>query len=177
MESFNPYLHHRKSIRLEEYDYSLEGLYFITICIHQYKSLLGDIQDDIITLNAAGKMIETEWLAIQNRFPTFQLHEYVVMPNHFHAIIQIVKPSTNSLQNSNTEKTKNLGDVIAAFKSITTVNYIHGVKNLGWSHFDSRFWQLNYWEHIIRKQESYQQIAEYINTNPAKWNKDKLNQK
>ena len=135
MENFDPYIHHRKSIRLVEYDYSLEGLYFITICLHKYKHLLGNIQQDTIILNNAGKMIEIEWLAIPNRFPTIQLHEYVVMPNHFHAILQITNSSISFPQVNNTnEKPKSLSDVIAAFKSITTVNYIHGVKNYGWPH-------------------------------------------
>jgi len=71
---------------------------------------------------------------------------------------------------------KTISDIVGAFKSITTVKYIQGVKTLDWAHFEDRLWQHNYWEHIIRKQESYQQIADYIMTNPAKWKADKLNQ-
>jgi REP element-mobilizing transposase RayT len=197
MDNFDPYIHHRRSIRLGEYDYALEGLYFITLCIHNYQCLLGEIPEDSIILNDAGKMIETEFQLLSNRFPTIQLHEYIVMPNHFHAIIQISNPQDINLKNGNfengivenvgaalvaahdnenkiTTKNKPLGDIIGAFKSITTVKYIQGVKSSGWTHFENHLWQVNYWEHIIRKQESYQKIADYIMTNPAKWKEDKF---
>ena len=228
MDNFDPYIHHRRTIRLGEYDYNLEGLYFITICIHNYHCLLGEIPEESIILNDAGKMIETEWLSLPNRFPTIQLHEYIIMPNHFHAIIQIVNPLGNKIKNGNVEngnaeysndeysngenrnaeysngenrtvenrnvenvgaalvaahgnvnqiiaqKNKTLGDIIGAFKSITTVKYIQGVKSSGWTHFVDHLWQVNFWEHIIRKQESYQNIADYIMTNPAKWREDKF---
>jgi putative transposase len=62
-----------------------------------------------------------------------------------------------------------------AFKSITTVEYIRGVKNLKWLSFNGKLWQRNYWEHIIRDEQSYDRIAEYIINNPAKWSEDKLN--
>lgn len=80
----------------------------------------------IMILNDAGKMIETEWLALKIRFPNIELHEFVVMPNHFHAILQIVDSSSAG---------KTVGDMMDAFKSITTVEYIHGVKQLGWEPF------------------------------------------
>jgi REP element-mobilizing transposase RayT len=203
MDNFNPYIHHRRSIRLGEYDYTIEGLYFITICLQNYKCLFGNILDDIITLNDAGKMIETEWLSLPNRYSLIQLHEFIIMPNHFHAIIQIAKPSKDGINEtvvsssivenvgaalSGNEKNtgaalvaahrnenKTISDIVGAFKSITTVKYIQGVKTLSWPHFEDRLWQHNYWEHIIRRQESYQQIADYIITNPAKWKVDKLN--
>ena len=61
-----------------------------------------------------------------------------------------------------------------AFKSITTVKYIRGVKNFGWQPFDRKLWQRNYYEHIIRNEESYQHIVNYIVNNPAQWQEDKL---
>jgi len=116
-------------------------------------------------LNDSGKMIETEWLALKIRFPNIELHEFVVMPNHFHGILQIVDKSL-------TDKT--VGDMVDAFKSITTVEYIHGVKTLGWEQFNRKLWQRNYHEHIIRDEQSYQTISEYIINNPTKWNDDKF---
>ena len=111
------------------------------------------------------------------------------MPNHFHAILEIVganvgqplvgqphlgRPHLGQPQGvAPTNKT--LGDMVGAFESITTVEYICGVRQNGWEQFDGQLWQRNYWEHIIRKDEAYQTISEYIVNNPAKWNEDELN--
>ena len=79
----------RKSIRLPYYDYSQVGLYFITICGQNRLKYFGEIENGEIILNDAGKMIEEEWFALKERFPFIVLHECVVMPNHFHAIVEI----------------------------------------------------------------------------------------
>jgi putative transposase len=191
MNQYNPHVHHRRSIRLKGYDYAQAGLYFITICVQNRKCLFGKIAGanprgcpdnancNELILNPAGKMIETEWLDLKIRFPHIELHEYVVMPNHFHAILEIVvtmdgvAPNDNDTQhgNINDEKeigqprgfapptNKTIGDMMAAFKSKTTVEYIRGVKNLGWPPFDGKLWQRNYYEHIIRNEHSYQTIS------------------
>jgi REP element-mobilizing transposase RayT len=65
-----------------------------------------------------------------------------------------------------------MGDMMEAFKSITTVEYIRGVKQSGWKPFDGKLWQRDYYEHIIRDEQSYQRISDYIITNPAKWESD-----
>lgn len=121
--------------------------------------------DATIILNDSGKMVETEWLKLTERFPNIELHEFVVMPNHFHGIVQIVDVSASG---------KTVGDMMDAFKSITTVEYIHGVKTLGWEKFNRKLWQRNYHEHIIRDEQAYQRISEYIIANPAKWKDDKF---
>ena len=115
---YNPNIHHRRSIRLKGYDYSQAGLYFITICCQDRACLFGEIavgaslvdaQNNGIAqnekgqpqgiaptiaptmrLNDAGKMIENEWTQLHERFTNIELHEYIVMPNHFHAILEIV---------------------------------------------------------------------------------------
>jgi len=87
---FNRAIHHRKSIRLKNYDYSRAGLYFITVCIENRYCLFGHIANDSMILNDAGNMIAGQWNELNNRFPSIALHEYVVMPNHFHGIIEFV---------------------------------------------------------------------------------------
>ena len=67
-----------------------------------------------------------------------------------------------------------MGDILGAFQSIVTVEYIRGVKNKKWKPFDGKLWQRNYWEHIIRNEKSYNTISEYIKNNPKKWNDDKF---
>jgi putative transposase len=198
---YDPLIHHRKSIRLKGYDYSQEGVYFITICVQDSACLFGEITDGEMVLNDTGKMVEIEWLALKKRFPNIELHEYVVMPNHFHGILEIAVGATLVVAQNMTVAQKNVaiqmefgngrskdlgrpqghahtgktvGDMLDAFKSITTVEYIHGVKQLGWVPFNGKLWQRDYYEHIIRDDRSYQTISEYILSNPAKWAYDQF---
>jgi REP element-mobilizing transposase RayT len=177
---YNPNIHHRRSIRLQGYDYSQAGLYFITICCQDKICRFGNIENAEMMLNDVGKMIEMEWLNLINRFPNIEFQEFITMPNHFHGILEIgndVQPApTNNraLSNGVTVHGKTVGDIIDAFKSITTVKYIHGVKNMDWQPFDGKIWQRNYYEHIIRDEQSYQNITNYIINNPANWNGDQF---
>lgn len=86
----------------------------------------------------------------------------VIMPNHFHCIIK--KEDTNS----------SLIEIFHWFKTMTTNEYIRGVKQLGWPRFDGKLWQRGYWDHIIRDQKTYENISEYIFHNPLNWKSDKL---
>jgi len=136
---------------------------------------------------------------LPERFKNIKLHEYIVMPNQFHAILEILADATlvvakNEDDNDDdgqiegdlhemgqpqgiapTGPKKTLGEMIGAFESITTVEYIRGVKNNNWRPFNGKLWQRNYWEHIIRKDQSYYYISKYIVNNPMKWKEDKFN--
>jgi len=183
MSKYNPAIHNRHSIRTKGHDYSNPGYYFITICIKNRRFLLGNNYN--CKLNPAGEMVKTEWLELTNRFENIRLHEFVVMPNHFHGLLEIVpatpgatlvvapksntndvvapKSNTNDVvapkSNTNDGATNNgattrvapvtIGLIIDAFKSITTVKYIRGVKTLGWPPFENKFWQRNYHDRII----------------------------
>lgn len=89
---YNPNVHHRKSIRLKGYDYSKEGLYFITLCCQGRECLFGEIIDGEIILNDAGKISNECWLAIPEHFPNALLHEHIILPNHMHGIIELKQP-------------------------------------------------------------------------------------
>jgi REP element-mobilizing transposase RayT len=163
--TYNPKIHNRQSIRLKGYDYSSSGLYFITMCVQNRAHLFGKIENREMVLNDAGKMIQTEWINLKTRFPNIELHEFVVMPDHFHGILEIVgAPNVGAT----TRGAPTLGDMIMAFKSITTVEYIKGVKNLEWPSFEKRLWQRNYYEHIIRDELAYFSISKYIMNNPSR---------
>jgi REP element-mobilizing transposase RayT len=86
---YNPNIHHRRSIRLKGYDYSQEGLYFITICCHDRICRFRKIESDEMILNDLGKIAQQCWLEIPQHFPHTILHEYVLMPNHIHGIIEL----------------------------------------------------------------------------------------
>ena len=289
---YNPRIHHRKSIRLKGYDYSQEGMYFITICVQNKKMLFGSIarptpvipapvgadprvctiypdndeqipendhpipennqpfqenhsipeyppfqkiesnppipsnnNDPQLTLNDAGKMIEKWFMKLETKFPDIECDVFIVMPNHVHCIIvnngagntnitpanrikndfNLDRPLINAetsildelqnlgvpqnlgeLQNLGESKilgdSKNLGEHVGSplgsvmqwFKTMSTNEYIRGVKTLDWERFDGKLWQRNYWEHIIRDERSYNAIRKYIINNPRNWGVDKL---
>jgi putative transposase len=96
MNNYNPNIHHRHSIRLKGYDYSQAGLYFITICVQDRKCLFGEIVmvenfQPSMVLNDAGKIAVECWLEIPKHFPNAVLHKHIVMPNHVHGIIELIK--------------------------------------------------------------------------------------
>ncbi len=85
--TYNPNIHHRRSIRLKGYDYSQAGLYFVTMCVQNRECLFGEITGGVMMLNDAGQMIEKWYTELSHKFSDITLDTYVVMPNHFHAII------------------------------------------------------------------------------------------
>lgn len=87
--SYNPLIHHRRSIRLKGYDYSQAGLYFITIVCQDRAHLFGKIKNGEMVLNDAGCIADECWLEITNHFPNVVLREFVVMPNHIHGIVEL----------------------------------------------------------------------------------------
>ena len=87
---YNPKIHHRQSIRLKGYDYSQAGLYLLTICTQNRIHLFGDINNGIMKLNDAGNMLCYWYNELENKYQNIQCHEMVVMPNHFHCIIEII---------------------------------------------------------------------------------------
>ena len=201
MMKFDPKIHHRRSIRLKDYDYSQPGLYFVTIVTQNREYLFGEIRDDEMVLNDAGVMVEKWFNELENKFLDIQRHTMVVMPNHFHCIVQNVgadlrvcpgnsaddaknkrnsgKPNQGEHTGSEFKQGEHIGSplpvVVQWFKTMTTNEYIRGVKNKNWQRFNGKLWQRNYWEHIIRNENEYQQIVEYILQNPKKWAMDKLN--
>ena len=155
----NPYPQ-RKSPRLDGYDYSQEGAYFITICVRDRRHLLGHIVKDAMQLNAAGKMVATWWQELEKKFVSISLDAFVIMPNHLHGIL---------LQY---DSTQSINDVLRWFKTMTTNAYIKGVKVSEWQAFDRRLWQRSYHDHIIRDELGLRYLREYIIYNPAKWAED-----
>lgn len=188
---FNPGIHRRKSIRLKGYDYSQAGMYFITICCQNKECLFGEIFNYEILLNDAGHMINKWYAELENKFPDIKCNIHIIMPNHFHCILinsGIGNPETESVgadlrvcppqvehTGSQVEHTGSpLHRVVQWFKTMTTNDYIRGVKNFGWKRFNGKLWQRNYYEHIIRNAHSYEKIYNYITSNPSKWQEDKL---
>ena len=185
----------RKSIRLKGYDYSLPGWYFITICIQNRECLFGDIKNGKIELNDVGLLVNKYWHKLIDKF-NIQLNKYTIMPNHLHGIIRIVgappvgarstmvtrsnragiKPASRAgIKPAPTTTTTTLGNIIGAFKSLTTHEYIQNVDNNHWPSFNKRLWQRGYYERIIRNEIEFKKIREYIQLNPQMWQRDRNN--
>ncbi len=170
--TFNPDIHHRRSIRLRHYDYASDGAYFLTLCTFDR----GCYFDQFPQLK---EIVDHEWNHIPSRFPAVALDEYVIMPNHFHGIIiirrdtpcgypQSVKPGHPQ------EDAPTLGNIVGAFKSLCVTSWLKAIQteNINAS---GKFWQHNYYEHIIRNDDEMNRIRQYINDNPIQWALDREN--
>lgn len=167
----------RKSIRLKGYDYSKQGLYFITICCHNRECILGDIIAGTFVANEMGTAAQQCWQQISVVNPRVILHEFVIMPNHLHGILELTvgAQETEPSKPSGPEKShqfqkiipRSVGSVIRGFKATVTK---WARNNMG----IETVWQRNYYEHIIRNDQSYVMISEYIINNPANWDKDRF---
>ena len=195
--TFNPEIHHRRSIRLRDYDYASAGAYFVTICTQGRECFFGHIDNEMMALNDAGRMLEKVWNELPQRFVGIELDAFVVMPNHVHFIVFLVgaplvgarlvgiqeqeahNPADSCGQDLGGHKTRPYGqtitDVIGAFKSITTQEYTVGVKQSDWPSFLGRLWQRNYYERVVRNEGELNGYREYIEFNPLRWADDEEN--
>ena len=182
--SYNPSIHHRQSIRLKGYDYTSSGAYVVTMCTRDRACTLGDIVRGAVVLSNVGRIVFQSWMWLGHHHPYVDLDAWVIMPNHVHGIILILDDDivscdrrggsrtalTTALTTApTTAKRKPLGRLIGAFKTVSTKR-INEIRNTP----GDRFWQRNYWEHIIRDEFSLAQIREYVINNPARWVDDRL---
>lgn len=162
-----------RSIRLPEYDYTQRGAYFVTICVRNKQCFFGTIKNYEMVPNNAGLMITTWYLKLENKFPDIQCDVHMVMPNHFHAIVWIsTNTNTDHATTQNPITTSSVPTIVQWFKTMTTNAYIKNVKRHDWPRFSKSLWQRNYYEHVIRDEDDYLRIKEYITTNPAQWESD-----
>lgn len=187
---YNPDIHHRRSIRLKNYDYSQNGAYFVTMCVQNHMCLFGEITNGKMILNEFGIIVRDEWVKSAEIRWEIGLDEFIIIPNHFHGIVIIngrgdrpVAPTTGIDDTStianvivghtiqrNGLKQKSIGSFIDGFKSSVTKR-INGVRHTP----GISVWQRNYYEHIIRNEESLLKIRNYIFNNPINWETDKEN--
>jgi len=187
---FNHEIHHRRSIRLKDYDYSQAGAYFITICTKEKECLFGEIHNGEMKLNEAGKMVLHVWNKLTVKYSGVEIDEYIVMPNHMHGIVLIVGAGPRACpvsiagqqhedgqpqktgQPQGVAPTLSLPDIVHRLKSFTTAQYRLGVTQNNWRQFPDKLWQRNYYEHIIRNEIELNKIREYIKNNPLNWSED-----
>ena len=163
---YNPDVHHRKSIRLKDYDYSKEGMYYITICTQNRENILSEIVGAhdcaLIELTDIGKIVEKELLKTKETNRNIEIYEYVIMPNHVHMIINIFMDldKVQPFRAQSCAPTKAIGQIIRGMKSTVS-------GQIGYS-----IWQRNYYERIIRNEKELYRTIEYIKYNPLNWEND-----
>ena len=163
----------RRSIRLPHYDYGDAAAYFITLTVHNRACIFGNVADGAMVLNDTGTIIVPEWSRTPIIRSQVALDEYVVMPNHFHALVAIER-SRRGVSHTPSDKfhspSQTLGAIVRGFKSATTksINELHGTPG-------SVLWQRNYYEHVVRSDKELQCVREYIVNNPIQWALDREN--
>ena len=199
--NFNPNKHHRRSIRLKGYDYSQAGLYFVTICCQDRICRFGKIENNEMILNEYGQIAFDEWMKLAERFSNFELDVFQIMPNHIHGVIRVgatlavaqndgtVAQNDDDIVGNNgavdgnikatarvapTNMATNMAvsDIVGAYKSLVANGCLKIYKSK--NEIMGKLWQRNYYEHIIRNEQSYQCISEYIMNNPSNWQEDKF---
>jgi REP element-mobilizing transposase RayT len=176
--TYNPRVHHRRSIRLHGYDYSQSGEYFLTLCSHNRINLFGSITAGVVQLSWIGKIIHDEWIRTEELRQNVNLDAFVIMPNHFHAILIIRDEGREPYRRGEwrfaptistpfRSPSKTIGSIVRGFKGATTkrINQIRETPG-------TPLWQRNYYEHIIRDEFDLQRIREYILNNPTNWDSD-----
>ena len=174
---YNPLIHHRKSVRLKDYNYSNAGAYFITICTHEGERLFGKIKDEEMLLNEIGQIAYNEWLKTPEIRHNVTLVVFTIMPNHMHGILlleETIKTPNVAVNNMSVptlpkfrSPSNNIGAIVRGYKSAVT-------KQANLMNFGGSVWQRNFHEHIIRDEASYQKISAYIIDNVATWHEDKF---
>ena len=159
-----------KSNRLQNYDYSQAGHYFVTICTQNRVSMFGDIVNERMRLNDVGRMVAESWQWLSKQYDYVELDAWVIMPNHLHGIViinDVCRCDSRTAPTWNRVKPKSLGSLIGAFKTTSTkqVNIYRGTPG-------AKLWQRSFYDHIIRDEESLDNIRVYIRNNPLKWTLD-----
>ena len=147
---------HRKDIRWKQFDYTMPGNYFVTIDIHDQLHLLGKVEAGRVNLNEAGLMVDEVLSEMCVRYQGTEMINYVIMPNHIHLLLL-------------NRGCHYLPDMMRWFKSVTTNRYIKGVKEADWSPFRNTLWLRSYYDRVIRDQDEFNNVMNYIDENPQRW--------
>jgi REP element-mobilizing transposase RayT len=182
--AYTPETERRRSIRLPNYDYALNGVYFITLVTAGRASLFGDIVDGSVRISAIGRIVQEEWLRSAEIRGELALDAFVIMPNHVHGVVflrsegvvasgrkgdQPVAPTLRRFADVGPGK-RTLSAFVGGFKAAVTTraNALRGMPG-------ATLWQRNYWERVIRDDRELDRAREYIVDNPRRWSEDKHN--
>ena len=177
-----------ESTRLDGFDYSQIGSYFVTIVTHGRECLFGDVADGKMVWNDVGKIVEQCWKEIPDHFPYASLDEFIVMPDHVHGIIVLgidrddvgfrrdtaCRVSTTKTTTHQTQTVRfgrptkqSIPTIVRSFKSAATRTINQYRNSPGQS-----VWQSRFYDHIVRNDDEFSRIREYVLYNPQNWKKD-----
>jgi REP element-mobilizing transposase RayT len=180
--SYDPRVHHRKSIRLKGFDYSAPGSYYVTICAAKHRRIFGMIRNEHLIHSDIGKIVDADWQRLTEHYPNIVLDEYQLMPNHLHAIVTFTEtarrhmalsPLLGAKKPSSPERkfgnpiAGSLSTIIGAYKSGVTIK----ARKAGLIHSEP-LWQSRFYDHVIRSDTDFFMIQQYIKLNPTMWEYD-----
>jgi REP element-mobilizing transposase RayT len=165
----------RRSIRLPGFDYASPGAYFVTVCSLQRRPLFGEVVNDQVRLSPLGAIAVESWQWLSAQYPYVALDEWILMPNHLHAILILREDITGARRGGSraaptTSRRKPLGELMGAFKTVSTkrINVLRGTPG-------EPVWQRGYYEHVIRGEAELKRARNYIVSNPIRWAMDREN--
>ncbi len=170
----------------------------MTLVIQDQVCLFGDVAGEEMRLNDAGEMVQRLWQSLPSRFPGVGVDAFIVMPNHIHGIISVTQPvgaplvgARNAAPQANgngdigrraatrAAPTRNgghaLGDVVDAYKLLTTPAYRDGAQTHGWPQPAGELWQQGFHQHLVRNEGTLSRVRQYVKDNPAWWEFDREN--
>lgn len=168
----------RKRNRLENFDYSQNGMYFVTICTKNREDFFGEIKNGRMILNKAGEIAENVWKELPKHYENIEIDCFSIMPNHIHGIINIVdvdmvgtgsRAVGTGLKPVPT-KGHSLSEIIRGFKTFSA-RFINKRENI----LERPVWQRSFYDRIIRNETELNKIREYIIKNPESWETDRNN--
>ncbi|MFQ5798323.1 MAG: transposase [Bacteroidota bacterium] len=174
--TYEPNGRHRRSIRLQDYDYSSAGGYFVTICTKNREHLFGEIVDGTMHMIPVAHLVQECWDDLAKHHRNIDLDAFLIMPNHIHGIVLILDAWVGAIHESPLltsfleRRRMLLPRIVGRFKmrSAKRINELRRTPG-------DAVWQRNYFEHIIRDERSLNKIREYIMTNPERWQYDREN--
>jgi REP element-mobilizing transposase RayT len=182
--SYEPAIHHRRSILLPGYDYAQAGGYYVTICAHYRRCLFGEVVAGRVRLGKLGEIVREEWLRACEVRPGVKPDAWVVMPNHVHGVVIVGAHGNAPLPLGRRwpegerahccaplrRPPRSLGALISGFKGAVTRRV---ARSLGSRSLP--VWQRGYYEHVVRDDGDLEGIRQYIGENPKRWAEDREN--
>lgn len=191
----------RKLNRLSGFDYSQNGIYYITSCVQDMRRCLGSVHNGEMILNQYGLIAERQWRWLADQYPYVLLHEFIIMPNHMHGILEIdangvekeedeLIPEREKEEGKEEEKENKMLPIVRTARELSVPQQQIKIKSLsqligafkttsskqihlaGLSDFK---WKRSFHDRIIRNESEFVRISNYIKANPEKWGRDRFN--
>jgi REP element-mobilizing transposase RayT len=154
----------RKSPRLQGFDYRTCGLYFVTICSYQQRHIFGSVVGTRVILSSLGSIVHQQLEELSQHQPMVTVHSFIVMPNHIHALIEVISEQTPVANRS-------LSTIVGTFKYMCAKQWRKCTGNA------EPIWQRSFHDRYVRDERQYMCYLQYILDNPIKWSVDELNSK